>query len=127
VNGALSQAVSFTVEDVSAAPGAASITGGVMSFDQNGNSPTTVYGPSDTFYCVVDYSAPNGAPIRAEWYAVDTQDAHDSFLDSYEDTVSGSGSYWFGYPPNGTWSVGTYRVDIYIDNQYSTSFDFEVQ
>jgi hypothetical protein len=127
VNDTLSQAVGFTVEDVSVAPGAASITNGFMAFDQDGNSPTTVFGTQDVFYSIIDYSAPNGATIRAEWYADNTQDAQNSFFDSYEVTVSGTGSTWFSLTPNGTWSVGTYRVDYFIDNTYATSVYFEVQ
>ena len=128
VNDVLSQALDFTIEDVQIAPGAASITGGLMAFDENGDDPTTVFGQQDFFYCIISFEAPGGATIRAEWYAVDTQDyAPDSFLDSIESNVSGTDTTWFNLSPNGDWSLGSYRVDLYINDQYAITLNFEVQ
>jgi len=126
INGGLAQAVDFTIEDVSSTGGSGSITNAFMSFDQNGNSPTTVYGPNDIFYCIVNFSTSGLVPIRAEWYADNTQAAQNNFIDSYTADVSGVGDTWFSLS-SGTWSIGTYRVDLYVDDQFATSVFFEVQ
>jgi hypothetical protein len=125
VNNALSQALDFTIEEASS-PDSGSITGAYTAFDQDGNSPTTVFGPNDIFYCIVDFSTSGLVSIRAEWYAVDTQESQNSLIDSYTADVSGTGSTWFSLS-SGTWSVGTYRVDLYVNDQYSMTVDFEVQ
>ncbi len=122
----LAQALDFTIEDVSSTGGSGSITSAFMSFDQDGNSPTTVYGPNDFFYCIVNFNTLGLVPIRAEWYADDTQAAQNDFIDSYTADVSGVGDTWFSLS-SGTWSIGTYRVDLYVDDEFATSVYFEVQ
>lgn len=126
INDALAQSLDFSIQDVSSTSGSGSVTGAYMSFDQEGNSPTSVYGPNDIFYCVVSFSTNGLVPVRAEWYADNTQSAQNEFIDSYTADVSGTGSTWFSLS-SGTWSLGTYRVDLFVNDEYSTSVYFEVQ
>jgi hypothetical protein len=122
----MAQALDFTIEDVSSTGGSGSITSAFTAFDQDGVSPTTVYGPNDIFYLIVNFDTSGLVPIRAEWYADDTQAAQNEFIDSYSADVSGVGDTWFSLS-SGTWSLGTYRVELYVNDEFATTVYFEVQ
>lgn len=126
VNDLLSQTLDFTIEEASQSSGAGSITSAFMSYDQGGVSPTTVFGRNDVFYCIVGYSTNGLVSLRAEWYQDDTQAAQNTFIDSFTVDVSGTSSTWFSLS-GGNWSPGDYRLDLYVNDEYSTSVYFEVR
>lgn len=106
----------------------AEITNVYMSFDENGTSPTTVFGGADIFYCIVETSgAPDSTVVKVEWYAVEIAD--DSIPPNYflnEAEFEGNGIFTFSYEFDYLWPPGLYRVDVYLDGEYSTSANFNV-
>lgn len=126
VNNAISVSLDFTIEEQTTPNGTGSVTSAYTAFDQDGNSPTTVYGPNDIFYVIVEFSTNGDVTLRADWYADSTVSSQNEYLDTYSVVVSGTGDTWFSYS-SGEMPLGTYRVDLFINDEYSTSVYFEVQ
>lgn len=68
-----------------------------MAFDQDGNSPTTTFAPTDVFYAVADLAnAPQGTKVEAKWTAVNAADTEPNLefqtqtLDITEETFTGT-------------------------------------
>ena len=106
----------------------ANISDAYMAFDIDGNNPTEIYSPDDTFFAIVDLAnAPDGTELRAEWVAqnVDGYDP-DFFIDAATVTDS-SGGFYFDLSNDSLWPSGTYRVDLYLNGELETSLVFLVQ
>jgi ABC-type transport system substrate-binding protein len=99
-----------------------------MSRDENGTTPTTVFGNSDIFYCIVETAyAPSDTMVKVEWYAVDIdyEDiAPNTLLDSLES--EGSDVYTFSLSNDYQWPNGLYRADIYLNGEFHSSVNFSV-
>jgi len=101
----------------------------ISAFDQEGARPTTVFGPNDAFYIVGDLvNAPEKITLKAVWIAADVEGKEpDTFIDEYEINMDGGG-FWFSLsaedPP---WDKGTYRVEMYVDDELVDSLEFEVR
>jgi hypothetical protein len=106
----------------------AKISDVIMSKDENGTSPTTVFGSSDVFYCIVETSnAPSSTMVKVEWYAddVDYEDiAPNTLLEAYE--LEGSDVFTFSLSNDYLWPTGLYRVDVYLNGEYQSSLNFSV-
>ena len=104
-----------------------------VSFDEDGNSPTTVFSPSDVFYVVGDlHKAPAGTVIDAKWLAVQIEGYGPGEL-IYEQTISDfteesfTGTIFFQLSNDSGWSVGDYKVDVYLDGNFVQSVPFNVR
>jgi len=104
-----------------------------MAFDQDGNNPTTVFAPSDVFYAVGDLkNAPAGTTVEAKWLAVQIEGYESGEL-IYEQTIndfteeSFNGAIYFQLSNDAGWSVGGYKVDVYLDGNFVGSLPFSVQ
>ena len=106
----------------------ANITNVRMARDYDGTDPTTVFTPDETFYCVADLqNAPDDSVVRADWYAVEVEGAEpNTFIDSAEVT-SGSSSLHFELNNNGPWPIGTYKVELYLNEELKDTIEFSVQ
>lgn len=73
---------------------------------------------------------PPGARVGSSWIAVDTSVAPPGYvIDSAEITVSGRvdrANFALSKPDQG-WPVGSYRVDLTIDDQPAASASFRIQ
>ncbi|MCC6958123.1 MAG: hypothetical protein IT316_15080 [Anaerolineales bacterium] len=101
-----------------------------LALDEDGNSPVTSFSPQDKFYLVADIAnAPAaGVPVKVVWTAVDVEGdtPSNSEIDTYENSV-GNGSFWCSLTSNtGEWPLGTYRVDLYLDEALVKTIDFQV-
>jgi hypothetical protein len=101
-----------------------------MSVDSDGNQPTTVYGQEDVFYAIVDLAnAPDDTVVRAVWTAVNVEgEAPDTQIDDVSVT-SGDARLTFDLT-NATgmiWPTGTYRVDLYLNDELKETLSFSVQ
>mgnify|MGYP001441897922 CR=1 FL=1 len=80
------------------------------------------------FYVTGDINnAPDDTVISAVWYYLDTDS--DYMIDQSQYQVEGTNnSFYFSLsiPDNG-WPVGTYRVDLYIDDAVDQSIFFTVE
>jgi len=104
-----------------------------MAFDEDGNNPTTVFSPSDTFYVVGDlYDAPAGTILDANWLAVQIEDYEENEL-IYEQTIedfteeSFTGTIFFQLSNDSGWPIGEYKVDVFLDGNFVESVTFRVQ
>jgi hypothetical protein len=104
-----------------------------MAFDEDGNSPTTVFSSSDIFYAVGDLeNAPAGTMVEARWLAVQIE-GYDSGELIYEQAIndfteeSFSGTIYFQLSNDNGWPVGEYKVDIYMDGNFIQSIPFSVR
>lgn len=86
--------------------------------------PTSVFGASDTFRCVVTVKdAKAGQTIQSRWYQ---GDRHLTQV-VYPVKSNGSGHVKFELPPRGSWSPGPYRVEVLVDGTLGRSATFEVR
>lgn len=104
-----------------------------MAFDEDGNDLTTVFAPSDVFYAVGDLkNAPAGTIVDAKWLAVQI-DGYESGELVYEQTIDDfteenfTGTIYFQLSNDIGWSVGEYKVDVYLNGNFVGSVPFSVQ
>ncbi len=100
-----------------------------MAKDKDGNQPTTVFAPTDTFHCVLNLAnAPDDTVVKSVWTAVkvagDTPENHK--IDEAE-IKQGSGSVDFKLSMPNPWPVGKYKVDLYLNGTLKQTLEFEVK
>ncbi len=105
----------------------ANITSARLAKDEGGTQATTTFSPGDIFYLIVELAnAPDDTRVKAAWTAVDVAGADpNSLLDDVELT-SGDGTLTFNLTNDNPWPAGSYKVDIYINDQLDRSLDFRV-
>ncbi len=103
------------------------------ALDENGENPTTVFSPIDTFFAVGDLTnAPAGTVVVAKWLAVQIEGYEPGEL-IYEQTISDftdesfTGTIYFQLSNDSGWSVGEYKVDVYLDGAFVQSVPFSVR
>jgi hypothetical protein len=104
-----------------------------MAFDEDGNTTTTVFAPSDVFYAVGDLkNAPAGTVLEARWLAVEIE-GYDSGELIYEQTISDfteesfTGIIYFQLSNDSGWPVGDYKADVYLNGAFVQSVPFSVR
>jgi hypothetical protein len=93
-------------------------------------NPTTVFKTSSVFHAVVAIAdAPDDTKFGAVWYAVDVGNAApcNSLIDQTELNSGGSRNIDFHLTPTNKWPVGTYRVEIYVNDDLDTVVNFSVK
>jgi hypothetical protein len=100
-----------------------------MTQDEQGKTKTSVFAPTDTFYCIVELAnAPDSTKTKAVWRAVAVQGAEPAYVVGEYELESGSGVLTFNAsPPANGWPVGTYQVELYLNGDKKKTVDFEVQ
>ena len=104
-----------------------------LAFDEDGESPTTVFDPSDIFFAVSDLeNAPAGTVVEAKWIAVQVE-GYDSGELIYEQSIndfteeSFTGTIYFQLSNDAGWPGGEYKVDVYLNGTYVESANFSVR
>ncbi len=104
-----------------------------MALDEDGNDLTTVFAPSDVFYAVGDLkNAPAGTIVDAKWLAVQI-DGYEPGELVFEQTIDDfteenfTGTIYFQLSNDIGWSVGEYKVDVYLNGNFVGSVPFSVQ
>lgn len=106
----------------------ANISDAYMATDNEGANRTTVFAQDEVFYCIVDLAnAPDDTTVKVVWYAVSVQDTDPNTLIDQFEATSGDGVLPFNLTSNGLWSIGTYKVEIYLNGTLDRTLDFEVQ
>jgi hypothetical protein len=103
------------------------------AYDSDGQSPTTVFSPTDVFFAVADLNnAPAGTVVEAKWLAVQIE-GYDAGELIYEQAIndftdeSFSGTIYFQLSNDSGWPAGEYRVDVYLDGTFLESANFSVR
>jgi len=106
----------------------ANIANATLARDEAGTEPTTTFAPTDTFYLLVDLAnAPDDTTVRAVWYAVDVGDvAPANTLIDEATLTSGSATLTFDLVSDTQWPPGTYRVELYLNDELSQTLEFSV-
>lgn len=106
----------------------ANISNATLARDPDGAQPTTTFEVNEPFYLVVELAnAPDSTTVKAIWYAVDVGSAAapNTLIDEAE-VESGSGTVTFDLTPSGEWAPGTYKVDLYLNDELSQTLDITV-
>ena len=122
--------VTLTMPACSFSATTANISDAKMARDQEGKNPTKVFSPDETFYCVASLSnAPDDTTVKAVWTAVDVEGTKpDTKIDEVS-TTGGSGQLEFDLTNEGSWPVGEYKVDLFLNDEKkpARTLEFEVQ
>jgi hypothetical protein len=123
LNDKLNTSLDFQVQS------AASISAAYTAFDADGAQPTTVFGQGDVFYAIVGLSnAPDDTIVRAVWTAVNVEGVTANTTIYDQSYTSGDAQlYFYLAAPNTFWGLGQYRVDLYLNDNFIISLDFQVQ
>ncbi len=99
-----------------------------MARDAEGNDPTTVFAPTETFHCVGELkNAPDNTALKAVWIATQVEGVSPDFLIGEKELTSGSGTFHFQLSNDSPWPAGRYRVELYLNGELETTLEFEVQ
>jgi hypothetical protein len=93
-------------------------------------NPTTVFDPTATIHAVVALEkAPTSTRVKAIWFATnaETVDCNTQVGQPYELTTDGTRNVDFTLSPNQSWPTGSYRVEIYINDNLDQVVDYTVQ
>lgn len=108
----------------------ASIANAHMAVDEVDSASTTSYAPADPFfYCYFDLkNAPDDTVVKGTWTLVSAEGYDpNQEIDSAEIT-GGSETYYFSLG-GGTdvWPVGQYKIDLYLNDTFVQTINFEVK
>jgi Sec-independent protein translocase protein TatA len=101
-----------------------------MAADENGNNPTDVYSPNDTFYCVGYLkNAPDDTKITAVWIAADIEGVKQNTKIKQFSATGGNGLFRFNLSPAESWPTGKYEVELYLNDakEPTKALAFEVR
>ena len=107
----------------------ANISSAVLSADPSGSPETTVFSPDQqTFYLVVGLSnAPDDTSVRAVWTAVEAEGVEPNFVIDEATVTSGDGELTFDLANNGPWPIGSYQVELFLNDEPDRTLAFEVR
>jgi hypothetical protein len=97
--------------------------------DNKATDTVTAFAPGDTFHLVVQLAnAPDDTKVKVVWTAVDAGGGQikDQKIDEKELTT-GSAPIDFTLVPSGTFPVGKYKVDLYLNSVLNKTIEFQVQ
>jgi hypothetical protein len=99
-----------------------------MARDQEGAQPTTTYNPNEPFYLVGEMNnAPDDTVLKVVWTAVNVEGEEPNTVIQEIEEQGGSGPFWFNLTSNsGIWPPGTYKADLYLNDELNTTLEFEV-
>lgn len=104
-----------------------------MAFDEDGNNPTTVYSPTDTFFAIADLrNAPEGTEVEAKWFVEQVEGYEPGEL-IYEQSLSDftdenfTGTIFFELSNDAGWPIGSFRVALYLYGDLVQSTVFSVR
>ncbi len=136
LNGSVDRTLNFSVAGGSSGSAPSDVISSVtMAQDTQGTNkdpinPTTTFTPNSIFHAVVaTKDAPANTKFTATWYAVDVGSAAapNTKIDSSSLTTDGTRNLDFTLSPKSTWPPGTYRVEIYVNDQLAKTINFSVQ
>jgi len=107
----------------------AKVTEAFTARDVNGiHTATKVFSQDEVFYLLVTLeNAPDDTVTKAVWYAVEAEGlAKDTKLEETEFT-SGDEEITFNLANDQLWPVGTYKVEVYLNDKLNQTLEFNVE
>lgn len=123
-------ALMLIIVQLACAAGEPALTDPRTSTDSEGNSPTTTFPTSGSFFAVADLSNVEvGSVVDAIWF-LDSADGYDSGeIDRSSLTIDDSSFNYVSFEllPVDTWPVGEYRVELYLNGALAHTINFSVR
>lgn len=106
----------------------ANIKSATLAKDPDGKQPATTFETNEPFYLIVDLAnAPDSTTVKAIWYAVDVGSvAPPNTLIDQNSIQTGSGIVTFDLTPSGQWAPGTYKVELYLNDELNQTLNITV-
>ncbi len=125
----LALAVALAACNVSVSVSTANIRSAKLSPNESGTPETTVFKQDDyTVYCLVKLAnAPDDTVVKAVWTAVDVEGVEPNFVIDTASITSGDADLTFDLTNNQPWPVGKYKVDLYINDKFNRSLEYQVK
>jgi hypothetical protein len=99
-----------------------------MATDAAGEDRTTVFSRTDDFRAFVDLrSAPVDTELRAVWTGLLIEGEAPGTLISETEFRTAAGLVSFHLDNDQLWPIGSYQVDIYLNDSPARTLNFEVQ
>lgn len=92
--------------------------------------PIRIYGRQDIFHAVVHIeNAPSNARFRVVWYATDVGEGApcNTRIDAHEITADGTRYIDFNLTPDSPWPTGSYRAEVFCNDNLEQVIEFTVQ
>jgi hypothetical protein len=94
--------------------------------DEASGTKTTSYTQDQPFLFVVEQAnAPDDTKVKAVWYSVDASGTATQFVE--KEMVTGGSPVKFTATNNGPWPVGSYKVELYLNDKLNKTVEFTVQ
>jgi hypothetical protein len=91
--------------------------------------PATEFLPTDTIHAIVIVKkAPADTLFTAKWFSIDIdlEGRDNELLDTTELQTGGTGNLDFSFAPQGEFPTGSYRVEIYVNNNLDQVKTYQV-
>ncbi len=88
------------------------------------------FSAGETIFCLADLKDAEGqVPVRAEWVRLPKEQADPPRTTVVQqELVASDGLVIFeAPPPNGSWTPGPHRVELYVDNHRTATLDFTIR
>lgn len=107
----------------------ANISSAKLAKDKEGTQPTSVFAKTDkAFYCVVELAnAVDDTRVKAVWIAVKAEGSAPNYTIDQNEIRSGSATMHFELSKQSAWPVGSYKVELYLDDKLDRTLDFKVE
>lgn len=106
----------------------ANISDAWMAFDSAGNQRTTVFGPQDIFYCIVQLeNAPDDTTVKVVWIAAQVEGSEPGAQLFTSELTTGDNQLQFELNNDNLWPVGSYQAEIYLNDELDRTLEFAVQ
>jgi hypothetical protein len=91
---------------------------------------TSVFTPNDIpIHCIVVLAKPDPAAVRMNFVAVKVNGVkpESRVVSASYATTQGQDRVFFTGKPQGKWTAGSYRIDVFVNDKLERSLDFEVK
>jgi len=107
----------------------ANIRDAYMAHDVNGEvEKTSTFSQDEVFFCIVDLAnAPDDTSISAAWYVVEADGVDPNYFLDEAEITNESGEVTFDLANDMLWPVGSYKVDLSLNDELDQSLEFEVK
>lgn len=106
----------------------ANITDVYLTANGDGSGETTVFSGDQTFYCIVEVAnAPDDTTLKAVWTAVSVEGVEPNYvIDEASIVTGGQNVFTFDLQIDTFWPSGTYKVEIFLNDELDQTLEFSV-
>jgi hypothetical protein len=124
---ALLTILGFTILACNFSASTANIADAKMAKDPDGQQVTTAFAQADPFYALVQLrNAPADTTVKAVWFAVEAEGTDPNFKIDETSLTSGDDDLQFSLTNDGPWPIGTYKVELYLNDELDRTLEFSV-